>query len=214
MMQSSIEKKAEGHLETALTRPAMAEPAPDERADAHLLVRDFDRVVRAHQRRIYRILLGILRDGDAADTLTQECFLRAWQKRAGFRGEASVSTWLTRIAVNLAIDHQRNRRAAFWKRLFASQARTEEESAAELTAVPDGGASPERQLLAREQAGRVWALAAELPVQQRAVFVLRFAEELSLEEIAAAMNVQVGTVKAHLFRAVQVIRQRIGSREK
>ena len=109
------------NLETALTRPALAQAASGESAGVRVLAEDFDAVVREHQQRIYRVLNGVLRDEDAADSLTQECFLRAWQQRAGFRGEASVATWLRRIAVNLAIDHQRNRRAGFWRRLFSSQ---------------------------------------------------------------------------------------------
>jgi RNA polymerase sigma-70 factor, ECF subfamily len=176
------------------------------RAETNPLVADFDRVVREHQRRIYRVLFGILRDTDAADTLAQECFLRAWKQRVRFRGESSVGTWLTRIAVNLAIDHQRSRRQSFWKRLFAAQERDEEAANERMAAVADGAASPERQLLAREQAGRVWEIVGALPVQQRTIFVLRFAEELPLEEIAEAMNLQVGTVKAHLFRAVHTVR--------
>jgi hypothetical protein len=62
---------------------------------------DFDSIVRCNQRRIYRLLLLYLRDADAADTLTQECFLRAFETRARFRGECSLETWLCRIAVNL-----------------------------------------------------------------------------------------------------------------
>ena len=82
---------------------------------------NFDQLVSLNQRRIYRLLISLLRDPDAADTLTQECFLKAYTSRSSFRGECSVETWLYRIAVNLARDHVRNRRVAFWKRLFASQ---------------------------------------------------------------------------------------------
>src|SRR4030042_1134425 len=70
----------------------------------------FDHIVVTHQRRIHRILLALLRDADAADTLTQEVFFRAFAKRSSFRGDASVGTWLVRIALNLARDHRRCRR--------------------------------------------------------------------------------------------------------
>lgn len=70
---------------------------------------DFTPLVQSHQQRIYRVLLGMVRDTDAAQTLTQECFLKAYQKRTSFRGEASVGVWLLRIAVNLARDHRRSR---------------------------------------------------------------------------------------------------------
>src|SRR5919108_3680325 len=80
--------------------------------------REFELLVGQHQRSIYRLLLGLTRDPDAAETLTQECFLKAFQNRNGFRGEASVKTWLMRIAINLAYDHRRSRRVQFWRKLF------------------------------------------------------------------------------------------------
>jgi len=66
-----------------------------EKADLRMTaLRDFTPLVQSHQQRIYRVLLGMVRDPDAAQTLTQECFLKAYQKRASFRGEASVGIWL------------------------------------------------------------------------------------------------------------------------
>ena len=61
--------------------------------------------MRQHQRRVYRVIFLLVRDADTADTLTQECFLRAYQKRASFRGECRIETWMLRIAVNLVRDH-------------------------------------------------------------------------------------------------------------
>ncbi len=172
-----------------------------------LALEDFDALVLTHQRRIYRVLLGLLRDPDAADTLTQECFLRAYRNRAGFRGEASVPTWLIRIAVNLATDHARSRRVAFWRRLFPR--RTNEDPEAETSALPDPVASPERVLAAREELAAVWAAARELSTQQRAIFLLRFGEDLTLGEIARAMQLEIGTVKSHLSRALAAVRKRM-----
>ncbi len=165
----------------------------------------FEQIVAAHQQRIYRLLLGLLRDPDAAQTLTQECFLRAYRKRAGFRGEASVGTWLAHIAVNLARDHGRSRARRFWERVLGR----EEEAGSRAERVPDRAPSPERSLLAREGSATVWSLAAELPGRQREVFLLRFAQEMSLEEIGQTLGLEVGTVKAHLFRAVAVMRRRL-----
>jgi RNA polymerase sigma-70 factor (ECF subfamily) len=166
---------------------------------------DFTPLVQAHQQRIYRVLLGMVRDPDAAQTLTQECFLKAYQKRASFRGEGSVGVWLLKIAVNLARDHRRSRLREFRDRSFSST-----EEVADLgQRLPDPHASPERALLGREEVADVWAAVQELSPQQRAVFVLRFVEEMSLEEIAEATSLKVGTVKTHLFRAVRAIRQRV-----
>ena len=167
---------------------------------------DFDQLMRLHQRRVYRLLLGMLRDPEAADTLTQECFLRAWRKRASFRGEASVQTWLLRIAVNLARDHARNRRLAFWRRLFSAPA---EEARAQAEHLPGLQAGPEQALAARQELEAVWKVVEELPQQQKAIFLLRFVEEMSLEEIAEALGLRVGTVKLHLFRALGSIKARV-----
>lgn len=114
---------------------------------------DFTPLVQSHQKRIYRVLLGMLRDPDAAETLTQECFLRAYQKRATFRGEASVGAWLLKIAVNLARDHRRSRLREFWRR-FTSSAEEDADIEAQM---PDPRASQERELLGREQVAGVWS---------------------------------------------------------
>src|SRR5215813_4256418 len=80
---------------------------------------DFDAVVREYRPRIFRFALASLRDRDAAETVTQDCFLRAYRAWEGFRGEASVQTWLMQIAVNLVRDVTRTRRFQFWKRAQA-----------------------------------------------------------------------------------------------
>ncbi len=189
----------------------MAPQARAGRAQANegLAHEDFEEIVRAHQQRIQRVLLGLVRDADAAGTLTQECFLRAYRSRKSFRGESSVGTWLVRIAVNLAADHLRNRRNAFWRRLFAGATSGDAVAAPAADQLPDPGASPERQLVAREQLQAVWSAVDTLSPQQRAVFVLRFAEEMTLEEVARAMSLEVGTVKAHLARALGALRNKL-----
>jgi RNA polymerase sigma-70 factor (ECF subfamily) len=167
---------------------------------------DFDEIVRHHQRRVYRVLFLLLRNADTADTLTQECFVRAYEKRSSFRGEARIDTWLLQIAVNLARDHSRNRRAGFWKRMIGF----EDAAGADATIqFPDPQASPERSLLARRELEAVWAAAAELSSQQRAIFLLRFGEELSLREISEVLGLKVGSVKAHLFRAIGTVRRKL-----
>ncbi len=166
---------------------------------------DFAPLVRQHQQRIYRVLFGMVRDPDAAETLTQECFLKAYQSRASFRGEANVGVWLLKIAVNLARDHRRSRGREFWQKLSSSF-----DHAGEIgRRLPDPHASQERVLLAREEVATVWSAVDGLSRQQRVVFILRFVEEMSLEEIAEATSLKIGTVKTHLFRAVRAVRQRL-----
>jgi RNA polymerase sigma-70 factor (ECF subfamily) len=152
---------------------------------------DFDALVLAEQRRIY--------------------FLKAYEQRKRFRGECSVRTWLMRIAINLARDHVKNRRWQFWQKIFSKPAASE--GLLDPVEAVDPHASPERSLLARERLAHVSAVVENLPNQQRAVFVLRFLEEMSIEEIAQATSLRPGTVKAHLFRAVSAVREHLKERK-
>lgn len=165
----------------------------------------FDEVVRQYQRRVYRFLYVLVRDADAADTLTQECFLRAYQKWSGFRGECSVKTWLLQIALNLARDHGKNRKAGFWKRLVGLDDETTEFVQRAASDQP----SADRVIAAKQRLQAVWGVVGALPEQQRTIFLLRFAEEMTLEEVAGLMGLSVGTVKAHLFRATGKVRERL-----
>jgi RNA polymerase sigma-70 factor (ECF subfamily) len=164
----------------------------------------FDDLVRCYQGRVYRVLFAQLQDADAAATLTQECFLRAYRKRESFRGDARVSTWLLRIALNLAKDYIRNRRQSFWRKLFGH---SHEDIANVVDSMPSPFSSPEKVLLDREQVSMVESAVEGLSPQQRAVFTLRFVEEMSLEEIAQCLSLETGTVKAHLSRAVGNVRR-------
>jgi RNA polymerase sigma-70 factor (ECF subfamily) len=181
-------------MDTALSTPI----APGVK---ELTSSDFDEIVRRHQRRVYRFLWMLLRDVDEADNLTQECFLRAYQNLGSFRGESTLETWLLRIAANLVRDQARNRKRSFWKRLLGLED-DEQDSASVASLDP----SPEQVLLAREEVQAIWRAAAVLSEQQRAVFLLRFVEEMDLNEIADVLSLRVGTVKSHLFRALQAVR--------
>jgi RNA polymerase sigma-70 factor (ECF subfamily) len=165
---------------------------------------DFDSLVRAHQPRIFRFLLASLRDRESAENLTQDCFVNAYRARYQFRGAASIGTWLMQIAANLLRDHHASSRMKFWRRAISSV------DVAELGDwIPDQRVSPEAMALAREQVGAIWKAVARLSDKQRTVFLLRFVEDLDLLEIAAITGMKEGTVKTHLFRALQAVRARL-----
>lgn len=185
------------------------ELAIEKRDQAVLELADFDEVVRVYRPRILRFLLSSLTDRDAAETLTQECFLKAWNARAQFRGDSSLSTWLTRIAVNLMRDHLRSRSLRFWQKTRGDSLDVVDIS----DWVPDGRSSPEDITLARHRVAEVWKAVGELSAHQRSVFVLRFVEEMELEEIAETLNMNLSTVKSHLYRALAVLRERLGGKE-
>jgi RNA polymerase sigma-70 factor (ECF subfamily) len=168
---------------------------------------DLEAIFRLYKPKVFRFILASLRDQDAAETLTQDCFLRAYQARARFRGECSMDTWLMQIAVNLVRDYARSRRFQFWRRAQKTAQRVED-----LGDVLAGGErSPEVNAVLKEQVNAVWMAAKSLPERQRTVFLLRFVEDMDLLEIAAATGMKEGTIKTHLFRALQSVRERIGS---
>ena len=167
---------------------------------------DIDTLVRLYRTRLQRYVAFSLGDEDLAETLTQECFLKAYQGRASFRGDCSVSTWLFSIANNLIRDQLRTKKFQFWRKARA-QAIDIDELASFL---PSGASSPETILLVKERTRRVVEALAGLSVNQRRVFLLKFSEEMELEEISKTIGMPVNTVKTHLRRAVMAIRAELG----
>jgi len=167
---------------------------------------EFSTVVTTHRPQIFRFLLSSTRDVDLAETLTQECFLKAHRNWASFRGESTAMTWLMRIAINLQKDHWRNRRMQFWRHTQTNSVDLDEAS----DWLPSGESSAEQKLLAHERVGQVWKAVEGLSERQRTVFLLRYVEELELSEIAGATGLNEGTVKAHLSRALARVRKELG----
>ena len=195
-------------METALTT-ALTTPLEPVAETLGISSERFGEIIQQNQRRVYRVIFLLVRDHDVADTLTQECFLRAYRKRATFRGECRLDTWLLRIAVNLVRDHGKSRRAQFWRKLVGLD---DDESESAPSRIASEQISPERQLLVCEELQAVWDVVASLSQQQRTIFLLRFAEEMSLAEIAAVLGLKTGTVKAHLFRATEKVRAALKER--
>jgi RNA polymerase sigma-70 factor (ECF subfamily) len=107
----------------------------------------FAAVVASHRTQIFRFLLASTRDVDLAETLTQDCFLKAHRNWSSFRGDSSAMTWLMRIAINLQKDHWRNRRMQFWRHARNNSVDLDEAS----DWLPSGERSAEQKILAREK---------------------------------------------------------------
>ena len=166
---------------------------------------DIETLVRTHRARLLRFVAFSVGDEDLAATIVQDCFLKAYTKRDQFRGDSSVSTWLTTIAVNLIRDHLRTRKLQFWRRA----AKTYVDVMEVASVLPDAVSSPETQLLAREKAAAVTRILRTLSVNQRTVFLMRFSEGMELAAIASATGLKLSTVKTHLHRAVHTLRERL-----
>jgi RNA polymerase sigma-70 factor, ECF subfamily len=159
--------------------------------------------MRLYRGRVFRYILFATRDEDVAESLTQDCFLRAHTARSSFRGDCAMSTWLMRIAVNLVRDHHRSMKLRFWKRAAMLDASEMSDR------LPDMKSSTEQRLIARERVAAVWRAVEMLSERQRNIFLLRFVEELELPEIAEAMHLNLNTVKSHLYRALNAVKQQV-----
>ena len=184
---------------------ATAEVIPAVIVDPVQEIQDFDRVVERYWPRILRFVLAAVHDADVAETLTQDCFWKAYRGRGAFRGESSLNTWLMHIAVNLVRDHTRSRRFQFWR--TAKKDAVDSDTTYEW--LPDRSISPEQRASLNEQVQAVWRATENLSERQRTVFVLRFVEEMNISEIAQAAGLTENAVNVHLFRAVRAIRKRL-----
>ena len=167
---------------------------------------DIDALVRTHRARLLRFVTFSVGDEDLAASIVQDCFLRAYTKRDQFRGDSSVSTWLTTIALNLVRDQQRARKFQFWRKA----AKTSVDVIEMASVLPAPETSPEARMMAQQKAAEVSAVVALLSENQRTVFLLRFSEEMDLAAIAEATGMKISTVKTHLHRAVRVVRAKVG----
>lgn len=156
----------------------------------------FEQLYRRHAGRIHAVCLRITADRGAAEECTQDAFLRAWDALAGFRGDSSFGTWLTRIAINMALQRLRLER----RHLRLVQPGNEDlmNAVAAPDEAPGTGLDLER-------------LIATLPPAARAVFVLHAIEGYSHDEIAEMTGIATGTCKAHVHRARQLLQARLES---
>ena len=168
-------------------------------------IADFDQVVRSYWSRIFRFILASVRDIGTAETLTQDCFYNAYRGRTRFRGDASVHTWLVRIATNVVRDHLRSRRLRFWRRAE----REALDSGVVADWLPDPASSQEQAVLISEQLTAVWEATGALSNRQRTVFLLRFVEDMDIGDIATATGLTTNAVNVHLFRAVRAVRKHV-----
>lgn len=171
----------------------------------------FDYLVRERSGDVYALLYRLTEDPEEARDLTQETFLRAFQNISRFRGDANLKTWLYRIALNQARNRWRwwrRRRRDLTVSLDAERGQREQPLSASLRAV---GANPEQETLARERETSLRSALRSLSRSYREAVILRDVEGLSYEEIAAALEISVGTVKSRLSRGRLELRRILGS---
>jgi RNA polymerase sigma-70 factor (ECF subfamily) len=168
---------------------------------------DIDALVRTYRPRLLRFVAFSIGDADLAESITQDCFLKAYNGRHNFRGDCSVNTWLTSIAVNLIRDQQRLQKFRFWRQARATAIDVTDAA----SFLPSNESSPESKILVKEKASQVQEALQNLSPNQRTIFLMRFAEEMDLAEIASVTKMPVNTVKTHLHRALKSVRAQVGN---
>ena len=161
----------------------------------------FSQLVQRYQRRIFNLVYRMLQQYEEASEITQDTFLAAWQGLPSFRGDACFSTWLYRIAYNCALKQleTRKRDRALQAALHAEQALKSQDSQIRADAELD---AHDQQALVQEQLSH-------LPAKYRIVLILRHLQEMTYEEMAEILKMPVGTIKTHLFRARNLLKERL-----
>ena len=193
---------------------AAPRPTPADPSDAALIARALARdaaalaeIMRRNNRRLYRAAWGILRDEQEAEDAVQDCYLKAFAALPNFRGEAALSTWLTRIAINEALMRRRKRQAQAAAVGNVIPLRPEGTPADE--PAEDPALSPEAAAMRAQLRPYLQEAVGGLPEDQRAVFVLRALEELSVEETAQILDLNPQTVRTRFLRARRKLQEHL-----
>jgi len=169
----------------------------------------FGTLIRRHDRYLYRLARSILLDDHEAEDVVQETYIRAFTGLPGFRGDAGFRTWLTRIALNLAVRRRRQRRATVnLDELRAAQERRPERT--RISALVSSDRDPERAA-PQEQIRKLLERAIDsLPATFRTVLILRDVEDVSVARTAKILGIRQETVKTRLHRARRILRETLG----
>ena len=184
--------------------------APAEQDDMQLVAASkkgdqdaFARLVQRYQRPVFNLAYRMLQHYEEAAETTQDTFLAAWQGLPSFRGDARFPTWLYRIAYNCSLKclEQRKRNKTLQAALQAEQ----------FLERADSDELADAQLEARDRQAFIQEHLAKLPAKYRIVLILRHLQEMTYEEMAEILTMPVGTIKTHLFRARNLLKERLQS---
>ena len=167
----------------------------------------YESLTDRHRQAIFHIILKIVGNSDTAHDLVQETFMKAFSSLASYRSEYRFSTWLYKIAANCSIDYLRKKRI----NALSLDNEIETKDGTVGIEVPDYSFNPERELERKQQRFSIEEAIASLPDKYREVIIYRHKDDKSYEEIADLLNIPVGTVKARIFRARELLKKRLKS---
>jgi RNA polymerase sigma-70 factor (ECF subfamily) len=164
-------------------------------------------LLNRHKEAIYRLILKIVRNQEEAQDLVQETFMKAFGSLSSYKCQYRFTTWLYKIAANSCIDFLRKRRL-----VSVSLDQPLETKDGEVTIeLPDWTYNPEADWASREKSLSIDAAIDTLPKKYREVIVFRHKQDKSYEEIAQILDIPVGTVKARIFRARELLKKKLKS---
>lgn len=165
----------------------------------------FRTIMERNNQRLYRVARAVMKDDTEAEDVVQETYLRAFFNLSKFRGESSLTTWLTRIALNEALGRKRKQRAM----VTLETVETAQQTSAQIIQFPtmNTETDPERSAAQNEIQRLLECAMDALPEPFRVVFVMRDVEEMSIEETASHLGIRPQTVKTRLHRARRLLRQ-------
>ena len=163
----------------------------------------FGEIVRRWERKIFALCFGMLGREDEARDAAQEAFIAAYRNLANFRGEAKVSSWLHRIAVNQCLTRQR--RAKTRSETFLD----DEENSEEKFFVAPAHQSPARRAEQSERLSHVRQAVQSLPAELRQVIVMKEFEEMTFQEISETLELPLSTVKSRVYTALKQLRSKL-----
>lgn len=164
----------------------------------------FERIMRRHNQLLFRTARSILKNDSETEDALQDAYLRAWRAIGSFRDDAQLSTWLARIVINECLGRLRRRGAQV---IPLGHGGDPDAEPPEWSVADDPDRQPERLAMREEMRRLMEQRIDRLPDLYRTVFMLRAVEEMSVDEVAAAMEIPAATVRTRYFRARSLLRE-------
>ncbi|HMV26561.1 MAG TPA: sigma-70 family RNA polymerase sigma factor [bacterium] len=161
----------------------------------------FELLMNRYRPQIFGLMYRMVHKSEEAEDLVQEAFMKAFTSLSNFNYEYAFSTWLYKIATNNCIDHLRKKKL----QTYSIDAPVQYKDSEYQIEIPDLTYHPEKEMMRNERTQMIKGAIEELPEKYKRVIFLRHSEELSYEEISEMLNIPIGTVKARIFRAREML---------
>ncbi len=198
------------HQQPALTKAQLDSRSEDSKLIHAAIKGDqeaYKRLMKKYHTSLSHLIYKLVHDREEIEDLTQEAFIKAFASLKNFNEEYAFSTWLFKIATNNAIDYLRKKKLA----AFSINKPLESEESDYMFELPDSTYEPDKDIIQRQRSEFINEAINSLPEKYRKVILLRHKEERDYSEIAKMLKLPIGTVKAHIFRARELLYKKLRS---